>query len=336
MKAMQTAQSQKERGEISHSRSFKVVKANAIIQKARFILSAQEQRILLFLISKVKPNDTAFEEKIFDIGEFCKVCGINYNGKNYRDLKAAIKTLSDKSLWVTREDGSETLLRWISTATVDKPGGKLGIKFHEHMMPYILQLSDNFTQYELFYTLGMKSQYSVRLYELLKSYEGLLKPEWTMKLAELKKRLDAEIYTKFHDFRRKVLEIAMKEINDVSDIRVTYEPLKTGRSYTDIRFTIRRADVGERVDTVLRVNAILDDHDVGDSEIEQLPGQVSFWDLPTSAVPKSKPRAEKNIVEVEATPVEAAPPEEPAAEAADTATPRKKGLFSKLFSGFGD
>jgi plasmid replication initiation protein len=336
MYAMQTAQSPKEQSEISHSRSFKVVKANAIIQKARFILSAQEQRILLFLISKVKPEDTAFEEKIFDIGEFCKVCGINYNGKNYRDLKAAIKTLSDKSLWVTREDGSETLLRWISTATVDRPGGKLGIKFHEHMMPYILQLSDNFTQYELFYTLGMKSQYSVRLYELLKSYEGL--HEWTMTLPELKKRLDAEIYTKFHDFRRKVLEIAAREINEVSDIRVIYEPLKTGRSYTEVKFTIRRADVGERVDTVLRVNAMLDDHDVGDSGIEQLPGQVAFWDLPTSAQ-KSKPKAEKIVVEVESTPVEASP-EETAAEAAaapieaaDTAPPRKKGFFGKLFGG---
>ena len=87
-----------------------VIKANELIQKSRFSLSLQQQKVVLYLISQITPFDEDFKLYEFSIVEFCKVCGIDYDsGKNYADLKAAIKEIADKSVWIKTEDDEETL-----------------------------------------------------------------------------------------------------------------------------------------------------------------------------------------------------------------------------------
>ena len=101
-------------------RNYKVVKSNDLIQKSRFNLSLQEQKIILYLISKVKPEDTELKEYIFEIRDFCKICGLETDsGKNYKDIKQTLKSLRDKSIWITLEDGSETTLSWIDKITIN-------------------------------------------------------------------------------------------------------------------------------------------------------------------------------------------------------------------------
>ena len=64
-----------------------VVKANDLIQRSRFNLSLQQQKIVLYLISQITPYDEEFKLYEFSITEFCKVCGIDdTSGKNYTDL----------------------------------------------------------------------------------------------------------------------------------------------------------------------------------------------------------------------------------------------------------
>lgn len=227
-----------EKTKISTLRDYKVVKSNDLIQKSRFELSLQEQKIILFLISKIKPNDKEFEEYEFSIREFCRLCGIDYdNGKNYKNVKDAIKKLSDKSLWVTLDTGKEVLLRWVTGASVDEKSGMIKLCLHNFMKPYLLELQSRFTQYGLVYILGMKSQYAVRLYELLKSYE--YRGRWLVEVDKLKKLLSAENYGRYVDFKRFVLEIALREISELSDIHVDYEAIKSGRRYVKIEFKVR-------------------------------------------------------------------------------------------------
>ena len=98
-------------------REYKIIKSNDLIQKSRFQLSVQEQKIILYIISKIKPNDKDLSLQDIKITEFCKICGIDYdNGKNYKNVKDTIKTLADKSLWLTLDNGYDVLLRWITTA----------------------------------------------------------------------------------------------------------------------------------------------------------------------------------------------------------------------------
>lgn len=242
---------------LSEVRDYKVVKSNDLIQKSRFQLSLQEQKIILYMISKIKPDDEAFMEQEFRVLEFCKVCGIETNsGKNYKNVKDTIKALADKSVWLTLETGTETLVRWINKAWVNRRSGVIKIRLDDDMRPYLLQLQERFTSYELLYTLAMKSQYSVRLYELLKSYE--YRHRKIFEIEELKRILSAENYSRFPDFKRYVLDISMREINDLSDLAVTYEIVKDGRRYAKLDFSIKlKKDLDERMRTWAKIEEVI-------------------------------------------------------------------------------
>ena len=227
-----------------------VVKANELIQKSRFNLSLQQQKMVLYLISQISPYDEDFKLYEFSIPEFCRVCGIDMtSGKNYQDLKLAIKEIADKSLWINIDEDEETLLRWIEKPYINKKSGVIKIRLDEDMKPFLLQLKQNFTQYELIYTLHFKSKYTIRLYELLKSIHFHELETYTRKYSidELRRILGAETYTEYRDFKRRVLEPSVKEVNDYSDKAVSYEEIKNGRRVTGVQFTLTTKDVMERL-----------------------------------------------------------------------------------------
>lgn len=216
------------------AREMSVVKRDDMIQHARFSLSIQEQRCVLYAISKIKPEDTAFTEYTFELKDFYALCGIE--DQSYTRLKQTLKGLSDKSWWAVIDDkGTESLLRWFSTLRTNKRSGRVTVKFHEDMMPYLLQLATQareqgafYTQYGLKYVLPMRGQYSPRLYELLKSYQKNNR-EWFFDTDDLKRVLDCQSYKNFNDFRKRVLDPAVEEINNFTDLNVAYDTEKSGR-----------------------------------------------------------------------------------------------------------
>lgn len=236
---------------------YMVVKSNDLIQKSRFQLSLQEQKIILYLISKIKPDDEELKEYTFKIVDFCTICGIEKNsGANYKYIKQTLKTLADKSVWIQLADGRETLIRWINKVWINEQSGNIQVRLDDDMKPYLLQLQERFTQYELLYTLAMKSQYSIRLYELLKSYE--YQHQKIFDIDNLKKLLAAENYERYPDFKRKVLDISMKEINELSDINVSYDIIKDGKRYAKLEFYIKiKEGAEERIQTWARIDRIL-------------------------------------------------------------------------------
>lgn len=218
-----------------------VTKANELIQKSRFSLSLLQQKIVLYLISQISPYDDDFKIYEFSIQEFCRVCGIDESsGKNYSALKEAIKEVADKSLWIMIDEDEETLLRWIEKPYINKKDGVIKIRLDNDMMPFLLQLKQNFTSYELIWTLHFKSKYTIRLYELVKSihFHDLEPYERVYSLDELKKLLGAETYKTYQTFKERVLKRAVQEINEYSDKNLSYEIIKSGRSVSKIKFSI--------------------------------------------------------------------------------------------------
>jgi plasmid replication initiation protein len=238
--------------EIQKERFYKVVKHNDLIQNTRYTLTEQEQQIILYLISKIKPEDKEFKEYKFNIQNFCLVCGIDEtSGKNYENLKQTILNIANKSFFINI-NGEDVLMNWIEGAKMNPQSGIVKIRFDNNMKPYLLELKNRFTSYDLYYTLAMKSKYSLRLYEILKSYEYLRECTFTLEI--LKKRLDAEKYINYKDFRIRVLERAVQEINDYGDISVIYFPQKVGRKVEKITFHIKsKKDALERVKTYQRI-----------------------------------------------------------------------------------
>lgn len=235
---------------ISVLRNKTVVKANDLIQKSRFNLSLQQQKIILYLISQIKYDDEEFKLYEFSIVDFCKVCGIDADsGKNYADLKSAIQEIANKSIWVKLENGKETLLRWIDKPYIDSGSGTIQIKLDNDMKPYLLQLKEKFTRYELIYTLHFKRKYSIRLYELIKSLHFNERDKYSRiyEIEELKKLIGAENYTQTRDFKSAALLPAIEEINLYSDKNVKIEELRQGRKITHIKLFIETKPAIERL-----------------------------------------------------------------------------------------
>lgn len=91
----------------------------------------------------------------------------------------------------------------------------------EDLVPYLFGLKQQFTQYQLLDILAMKSVYSIRIYELLKSYAGLKKK--VFELDDLKKKLmveDISSYNRFPDFRRSEYTIAMATAENMLETKI--------------------------------------------------------------------------------------------------------------------
>jgi plasmid replication initiation protein len=239
-------------------RNLSVVKSNTLIQKCRYNLTTTEQKIILYLITKIHPSDEQLTTYSFKVTEFRKICGIESNGgRFYAELKATIKNLADKSIWIKLDNGRHTLLRWIERPFIDEKSGTIEIKIDEFMRPYLLHLQSHFTKYDLYYILAMRSQYSIRLYEIAKSYENI--KTITVDIEELKKSLFAEKYERWNDFHRYVIQSAVREINQYGDIALLYRPIKEGRRFVKIKFDIKtKTTIADRMKTWENIEGKLD------------------------------------------------------------------------------
>lgn len=247
-----------ERIKILRKREYFVVKGNELIQKSRFELSLIEQKTVAYICSMIKPatQETRSEyypdslwqlEYEFDIRDYCKTCGIDFNnGKNYVNVKTTLKHLADRSMWI-EDENSEILVRWLSKVHINKQSGLIQIEIDRDLVPYLFGLQEKFTKYELYNILAMKSAFSVRIYELMKSYAYLGTKRFM--LYDLKRLLMVDrikSYERFPDFRRKILEIAKTEINKRTDLIMSYETITEGRKVTQIEFHIKRKDQIEK------------------------------------------------------------------------------------------
>lgn len=227
---------------LSQERSYFVVKANDLITKTRYSLTTQQHRVLLYFISRIKPDDepeTVYEMRISD---FADICGYNMDGGYYYEaIKRDIKTITDTSCWIqVNANGDEELFRWFDRVRMSKKNGTVRITFHSTVSEYLFHLVERtgYNSRSYYYMLGLK-KYSSRLYEILCVLEYRHRGYVEMEIEELKRRVDAESYTHMGHLKERVIEPAIMEINEYSDIIVDYDYKRTGRKITHIIFNIR-------------------------------------------------------------------------------------------------
>lgn len=261
--------SEKQEMQLRSSREMEIFKHNDMLQKGRHELSLQEQRCVLFAISKIKPEDTVFQEYTFELADFYKLCGLQ--GDSYTELKAILIGLKQKTWWVETSPGIESTVSWFNKVRTSKKSGTVTVRFDDDMMPYLLELTKDkfYTHYQLKYILPMKSQYAIRLYELLKSYQRN-NYEWFFDIEKLKKQLNCENYTRFPDLRRWVIEPAVSEINEYTDIKIAWDTVKEGRRVSRVVFYM----VGKKDSELLEADAAVND---------ALDGQIDILELMTES-----------------------------------------------------
>lgn len=220
-----------------------VVMDNDLIQHSRNTMALKQYKLLLYMISKIKKEDKPETMYFINIKDFCLVANIDYtSGKNYEDIKEALWNIDKQYVWMKKpEVKKEIRLRWFNRLLIDYGSGKIEYSFHEDIQPYLFNLISRYTQFMLMYILAMKSKYAVAMYELMKSYQNY-KGIITISLDEVKRNLNAEHYTNYKDFKKRVLNPALEEINKYCcDMTLSATPIPTEsgkRSYGAITFII--------------------------------------------------------------------------------------------------
>lgn len=235
-----------------------VVKSNDLIQKSRFKLSLQQQKVVLYLCSMIKPEDEDFRKYTIPIREFCQMCSIDgVGGRQYKAIETTLEQLRQKSYIIRLNKNLSTSVSWVSKWYLDTSANvrSVIIQLDPDMKPYLLRLKSNYTKYEYAYTLRMTHKATPRLYELLKSYHyDKLKPyDKSFDVDELRAILDAtdkDSYKQFRYFRYVVLEPAIKEINEQTDISVSLTTRKQGRTVVEVTFHIESKPGVEALDAV--------------------------------------------------------------------------------------
>ena len=185
---------------LNQKRNELVVKSNDLIRKSRYELSEREQKIIIYIISLIDINDTTLKRVNIRVKDFCDICGITSQTKNRKDIYNTIQNLSDKSKWIKFEN-EEVLFRWIDTVSIKR--GIISVKLSESLSPYIIALKENFTKYELINVLALHSKYSIRLYEIFKSYLWI--GSFDISLDKLKEIINCNYYKLYKDFNKNVL-----------------------------------------------------------------------------------------------------------------------------------
>ncbi|CAO5682540.1 MAG: hypothetical protein HEEMFOPI_01726 [Holosporales bacterium] len=208
--------------------------------EARYDLTLQEKRIIVFALSKIKPEDIAFNYVTFDVKELCELCGVE--GENYySDLRRTTKRLRERTMEVMDLDNQIlTQVGWIDRIVYNLKKGTISIRFHEFLSGFLLQLKSSFTAIPLSQTLGLSSAYAVRMFEILKQYEKIGSRELTLDEIRAMLGIQKEKFAKYNDFKRFVLDISVREINKKTDIFIDYEEIKDSRKVSSIYFTIQK------------------------------------------------------------------------------------------------
>ena len=230
---------------MSRGKTELVVKANKLIE-ASYRLNLVEQQIILFAIcrSREEQKGLSTEEPItITAAAFAAQFGTNET-MVYGQLKESLNTLYARSVTIHDIDpasgeGRVTETRWISDKSYIDGTGQIQMTFARYVIPFITRLGEdgNFTSYRLEKIGAMSSAHAVRLYELLVQYLSIGKRE--IEIAWLRGILQLEgQYTAIKDLKLRVIDLAVTQINEHSDIAVSYTQRKTGRTVTHLIFDI--------------------------------------------------------------------------------------------------
>ena len=236
--------------DLTEARNNLVAKDNRMIQNSRLSLSLLENKAILYLISKIKPDDDAGKRYVFNCSEFQALLKWNKEA-SYQSVKAMLQNLGDISWWIEGEVNGrkkDILVRWFDIVHMDPGLGDIEISFHKDMFPFLVDLQRHleedghyYTTYKLQNVTLMKHRYSPRIYELLKSYQYNNK-KWTFENGtgteyDIQRRIAdtarekktgkpvsmiPESWKNWAIFKRDVIEPAVKEINKYTDIKVAY------------------------------------------------------------------------------------------------------------------
>jgi len=222
-----------------NTKNLTVYKSNKLIE-ASYNLDISEQRIILACLSQCNPLEltekTAVHLSISTITDLADTSSKSV----YEELKRATERLFNRQVVIDNPDPDDpsltrTRTRWVSAINYYDGEGRISLHFSSRIIPYLSQLQGQFTKYKLQHVTQFKSSYGVRLYELLIQWQSKgsreIEINWLRESWGLKNK-----YKALKDLKKWVIEPAMKDINNHSNLWVKFGQRKAGRRVVAFQF----------------------------------------------------------------------------------------------------
>ena len=219
---------------------FRVTKGNKLIE-AKYSRGLIETRIVDACVAKIDKASDLTPERFFEISA-AELFDLHNEEMDvtdiHRQLKIAAENLSKQQLKIP---ATNTWINWFSSVSSPDGEGKIILRFSVDIKPYLFSIESNFTSYPLKNTLLFKGSYSHRIYEFLRQWLSFGNKEFS--IDELKDRLELDNeYERIDNLKQRVIDPALEEINQHSDIWVKYSQRKTGRKVTHFLFTFGKKE----------------------------------------------------------------------------------------------
>ena len=222
-----------------------VTKDNSLIG-ASYSLGVVEQRLIFLAIIEAREQKTLIEA-----GGLLRIYAQSYAKQfdvekhtSYEAMKRAVEGLYEAGFAYSKFDERSGKIGHYKSRWVDKIGyiddlGCVELVFASDVIPLITRLEARYTEYELKQVVGLQSEYAIRLYELIIQWRSVGKTN-LIPLTELREKLGlVNEYKRIEAFKRRVLDLAVKQINKHTDITVEYEQHKQGRVITGFTFRFK-------------------------------------------------------------------------------------------------
>ena len=222
-----------------------VTKDNSLIG-ASYSLGVVEQRLIFLAIIEAREQKTLIEA-----GGLLRIYAQSYAKQfdvekhtSYEAMKRAVEGLYEAGFAYSKLDERSGKIGNYKSRWVDKIGyiddlGCVELVFASDVIPLITRLEARYTEYELKQVVGLQSEYAIRLYELIIQWRSVGKTN-PISLIDLREKLGLiDEYKRIEAFKRRVLDLAVKQINKHTDITVEYEQYKQGRVITGFTFKFK-------------------------------------------------------------------------------------------------
>ena len=215
---------------------------------AQYTLPLPQFRIVLMSLSKVNSSKSSVGSVTITSKEFAEAYGYDVTDCA-QIMRDAIKSINKSPINMIVEDRLRTF-HWFEVTDVPRVGdeGVFNIQFSKTIEPFVFELKNNYSISEFKYVKQLTTLFQFRLYQWLKDGQFLgmnnfqkgsngshsikFEIEW------MKERANISGYDEWSDFKKRILQPSIDHINASTNLSVAYEPCKTGRKITHIKFSV--------------------------------------------------------------------------------------------------
>ncbi|MEU4836545.1 RepB family plasmid replication initiator protein [Streptosporangium sp. NPDC023615] len=201
-------------------------------------MTLDEKRILLLASPLARTKDASQDDAIeVTAKEFADACDIEVNSA-YNQLKDASDMIMGRVFSYKNERGKKVNVQWVIRSIYED--GYVSLWFTQEVLEMlkVFDKKNPFTKYKKDEVLKLRGEYAIDIYHLAKRHEGM--NHWAMTLDDIREDLSlSQSYSRINNLKSRVIDPAVKEISEKTDVIVTYENVKRGRTVTGLKFTVK-------------------------------------------------------------------------------------------------